>query len=127
MCALIDQGHELYDLAFVVENHLRVRGTTVLEGAPLSRLERRVVELFEGSNNEEGLLYLQGLRMFMSLSQSSTKEPAATFLGTTFGRQRLQAVRVYQYVFRPLFEKKNLKPLYSKLAALVHWLVLIPA
>lgn len=63
--------------------------------------------------------------MYLAMSQSSTAEPAATFLGAVYDRQRKQAAKVYKWVIKPLFEKKNLKPLYSKLVDLVGWLVLM--
>ena len=91
----------------------------------LGKLEKKVHEMFDRNDDSEALLYLQGINMYISMSQSSNKEPAATFLGPIFARQRLQAAKIYEHVFKPLFEKKNLKPLYSKLVDLVSWLVMM--
>lgn len=63
--------------------------------------------------------------MYISLSQSSSKEPAASFITPIFQRQRKQCAIIYQWVFKPLFEKKTLKTLYVKLVGLVHWVVLM--
>jgi hypothetical protein len=63
--------------------------------------------------------------MFISLSQSSSKEPAASFITPTFQRQRKQSAKIYQWVFKPLFEKKTLKTLYDKLIGLVYWIILM--
>lgn len=71
----------------------------------------------------ESLLYLQGVNMYVSLSQSSSKEPAATFLGLIYRKQRKQAAKVYEFVLKPLFEKKDLKAFYMKLVGIVGWLM----
>jgi hypothetical protein len=61
--------------------------------------------------------------MYVSVSQSSVKEPAATFVGPIYHRQRKQAAKVYEFVIKPLFEKKNLRAMYLKLVGLVTWLM----
>lgn len=38
ICQLIDKAQELYDLAFLIENYLRLKGASTLEGSPLNRL-----------------------------------------------------------------------------------------
>ena len=48
-------------------------------------------------------MYLQGINMQVSLTQSSNKEPAPTFIGPLYHRQRKQAPKVYEYVIKPLF------------------------
>jgi hypothetical protein len=85
------------------------------------------MEIFDRNADSESLLYLQGLHMYITVSQSSSKEPVATFLGAIFNGQRKQAALVYRWVFKPLFEKKNLKPLYTKIVDLVSWLIFMDA
>lgn len=63
--------------------------------------------------------------MYISLSQSSSKDPVASFIGPMFKRQRKQAGKVYEHVLLPLFDKKELKSYYMKLVNLVGWLVLM--
>lgn len=41
--------------------------------------------------------------MYIAMRQSSTAEPAATFLGAVYDRQRKQAAKVYKWVIKPLF------------------------
>ena len=61
--------------------------------------------------------------MYVSLRQSSSKEPPITFAGPLFEKQRKQAAKIYEFVFKPLFEKKDLKKYYLKLVGLSSWLV----
>ena len=69
----MESAGELYDLSFLVEMHVQTIGASGVEGAVLARLERRFNELWGGDCNEEALLYLQGLKMYISTSQSSAK------------------------------------------------------
>lgn len=110
-----------------MEQFVRVKGEGALSSSIIHKLEKKIMEMFENNADSESLLYLQGLNIYISMSQSSSKEPAANFIGPIFNKQRKQAAKVYRWVFKPLFEKKNLKPLYPKIVDLVSWLIFMDA
>lgn len=59
------------------------------------------------------------------MKQAYPKQNPPTINSPLFLRQRIQSAKVYQYVFKPLFEKKSLKEYYPKLTGLVCWLVIM--
>lgn len=59
------------------------------------------------------------------MKQALSKQNSSLISDTLFQRQRRQIATCYEFLIKPLFEKKNLKPYYSKLTGLTSWLVLI--
>lgn len=59
------------------------------------------------------------------MRQVSPKQSSLMISSALFIRQRVQSAKIYEYVLKPLFEKKNLSKYYSKLVGLAAWLVIM--
>jgi hypothetical protein len=53
------------------------------------------------------------------------KQTAPMLSGAVFRRQAAQVQKCYQFVIKPLFERKSLAKHYGKLHGLTSWLVLL--
>ena len=81
-------------MAFVIEQHAKIVGIWT-NGFLIHKLFKRFGEFCDLNKEMEELLYLQGINLQVSLTQSSNKEPAPTFITPLFHRQRKQASKVY--------------------------------
>jgi hypothetical protein len=73
----------------------------------------------------DSVLYIQNLNLYISMYQAFPKQTPPSFVNAGFLRVRTQCAKVYEFVVKPLFEKRSLKSIYGKLVGLVSWLVVI--
>jgi hypothetical protein len=57
----------------------------------------------------DSILFTQNLNLFISMKQAFPKQPSPLLSSPLFKRQTAQVTKCYEFVLKPLFEKKNLK------------------
>jgi hypothetical protein len=90
-----------------------------------NRLERHFGELIDRAQDTEAVLFVQSLHLFISMRMAYPKQTQPMLSGAGFRRQAAQVGKCYEFVLKPLFERKSLKRFYGKLHGLVSWLVLL--
>lgn len=68
---------------------------------------------------------MQSLHLFVSMRRAFPKQTAPMLSGAAFRRQAAQVHKCFQFVIKPLFERKSLAKHYGKLHGLTSWLVLL--